>query len=368
MTSFARLSPFEVGQIKAHMYHGLGAAAISRIVVKADGKSHPSEHGVKDVMDKLAKKPGWRGEREPGSGRLRATTPALDKRMVRLVFKHRGSHKVTVDFIKKRIPAARKFSDDLVQRRLHDAGLQWMRRRKKSLVPTRYCQSRCDFAERVKRMRQASLDRWAYTDGTVVYLDKTQDANEHTQRAALGPSVWRMCDHTDALWKDCVGPSAYHKAQGEPIRIWGVLAEGKLSITILPAGQAMNRWWYAWIVRHYFPRWLGSCDYLVQDYERCLRCEEPLAAMRAIGVALVDDYPKCSQDLNAIENAWKLLKDRLNATLPGALESREAFISRLKNAVAWVNVNKGDTLLDLCTNQKRRAADVLALSGGRTAW
>ena len=135
MTSFARLTAFEVGQIKAHAYHGLGAAAISRIVFKADGKTHPSEHGVKDVLDKLQRKPTWRGERDVGSGRWRLTTPAVDKKIKGLVFRYRGKAKVTVAFIKKRIPPLRQFSDSLVQDRLQEAGLQWMRRRKKSLVP-----------------------------------------------------------------------------------------------------------------------------------------------------------------------------------------------------------------------------------------
>ena len=33
-----QLAAFEIGQIKAHVYHGLGAAQIARIFVKADGK------------------------------------------------------------------------------------------------------------------------------------------------------------------------------------------------------------------------------------------------------------------------------------------------------------------------------------------
>ena len=35
-----QLSAFEIGQIKAHVYHGLGAAQIARILVKADGKDN----------------------------------------------------------------------------------------------------------------------------------------------------------------------------------------------------------------------------------------------------------------------------------------------------------------------------------------
>ena len=35
-------------------------------------------------------------------------------------------------------------------------------------------------------------------------------------------------------------------------------------------------------------------------------------------------------DFNAIENAWKLLRDRLDDTQPTEVESRDAFIARRK--------------------------------------
>ena len=38
-----QFSPFEIGQIKAHMYHGFGAAQMARILVKADGKTQWSD-------------------------------------------------------------------------------------------------------------------------------------------------------------------------------------------------------------------------------------------------------------------------------------------------------------------------------------
>ena len=99
-----------------------------------------------------------------------------------------------------------------------------------------------------------------------------------------------------------------------------------------------------------------------------MHCAEPLAAFREIGVKLVDDYPKCSHDLNAIENAWKILRERLYDTLPAAVESREGFTNRLKNAVRWINANKRTELSYLCGNQKERARDLIELGGARTKW
>ena len=224
------------------------------------------------------------------------------------------------------------------------------------------------FAHRVKRMHDATLERWAYSDGTVFFLDRDAAEHESSRRAALGRSVWRRADGKDALYADCVGPSSYTKGQGVPVRIWGLLTHGRLHVTVLPAKQAMNRWWYAWIVKRYFPYWLDGCDKLVQDYEKCLRCEEPLQELRKLSVELIHDYPKCSQDLNAIENAWGVVRQRLDATVPTGMESRDDFLIRFRAAVNWVNANRSAQLWKFCTDQTERAAEVLLRDGGRTSF
>ena len=251
---------------------------------------------------------------------------------------------------------------------MHEAGLEYLRRRRKTLVPKEHKKTRLAFAKRVLTLRTPSLSRWAYSDGTVFFLDRTDADAESSKRASLGRYVWRRADRTDALYEECVGPSSYKKGQGTPVRVWGLLTIGKLNITILPKGERVNRWWYAWIVQRYFPQWLDGCNQIIQDYEACLRCTEPLDEFRKLNVQVVKDYPKCSQDLNAIENAWKLLRDRLDQTQPAQMESREDFVARLRNAVRWVNENCYDQLLHFCTNQKERAAEVVDLKGGRTSW
>ena len=78
------------------------------------------------------------------------------------------------------------------------------------------------------------------------------------------------------------------------------------------------------------------------------------------------NYPKCSQDLNPIETAWRELRARLYATQPEALETREEFIKRLRAGVAWVNANRAAYLQKLCTDMKERARDVQKQKAGRT--
>ena len=364
--SGARLTPFEIGQIKAHLHHGLSAAAIIGIVQKSDG-SPISMQGMVDAIDKLQANKHWRGEREEGSGRPRVTSARLDRAIVNAVFRRRGREKVTVHWLKKRLISARRVSDSTLEARLHEAGLQWLRRRRKTLVPKKYKRSRCEYADRIKKMHRTTLERFAFTDGATWYLDKTDEAYESTQRAALGNSMWRKTDRKDALWADCVGPSSYAKAQGEPVRVWGMLSKGVLHTAVLRKGECMNRWNYATLIRRHFRKWLGGCDLLVQDHERCLHCDEPLEVLQEIGCELVD-FPKCSQDLNAMENCWKLLRDRLYDTLPVARESRDDFLVRLRNAVNWLNANKTEELHLFWSNQKERAADVHVLKGGRTKW
>jgi len=219
-------------------------------------------------------------------------------------------------------------------------------------------------------MHQSTLDLWAYSDGTTYYLDKTEADNESTQMAALGCYVWRRTDRKDALWHDCIGPSGYSKGQGHPVRVWGVLAAGVLHVYVLEAGEVMSGDLYMELIEDCFPDWLGPCTYLVQDFERCLRSEEPLAALENIGVELVENYPKCSQDFNAIENIWKLLRERMNDTLPVGMEARDHFVRRLHHAVAWLNKNRREVMWNYCTNQKKRAADCLESKpkGSRTKW
>ena len=172
------------------------------------------------------------------------------------------------------------------------------------------------------------------------------------------------------MYQDCLGPSSYSKGQGIPVKVWGMLASGGLYIHVLEENENMNQHLYAELVEDKFEEWRGNCEYLVCDYERCLRCDLALHALSKTGLKLVDPYPKVSQDFNAIENAWDLVKRRLDETMPQELEKRDPFIQRLKTAVRWVNTNRKARLWELSTNQKERADECLAQKppGGRTQW
>ena len=75
----AHFSPFDIGQIKAHAYHRLSADRIAEILVKPKRgpgrkKLYWTKGVVQRIINKLEDEPGWRGEREEGSGATRKTT------------------------------------------------------------------------------------------------------------------------------------------------------------------------------------------------------------------------------------------------------------------------------------------------------
>ena len=107
---------------------------------------------------------------------------------------------------------------------------------------------------------------------------------------------------------------------------------------------------------------------LVQDHEKCLWQANILAAMREAGRTVVQDFPKSSPDLNAIEGAGHLLRQRLEQTEHDEVEGRAEFLARLRRTVRWLNEDQAEALQEMRCNQKKRAADVLELNGAKTEW
>ena len=79
-------------------------------------------------------------------------------------------------------------------------------------------QDRTCYSDWVLVQRLAKLKRFAYTDGTVFYLARSEAELEDKTRLCLGPYVWRMANGKDGLWDANVGPSLYAKARGRQSR------------------------------------------------------------------------------------------------------------------------------------------------------
>ena len=107
---------------------------------------------------------------------------------------------------------------------------------------------------------------------------------------------------------------------------------------------------------------------LVQDHEKCLWQERNLLALTKAKCPALQNYPKYSPDMNAIEGWWRVLRERLEETAPEEIETRSEFIIRMRRTVHWLNENRWEDALALCQNQKVRANESKKLSGAKTSW
>ena len=361
--SYARLDVWARGAIWGMSLAGAPHDQIIDAVRKTDGTC-PSLRAVGDILARKREHPEWRGE-DTHTGRPQILTDAQREQLMDLVFAERGKAKVTVKFCKKRLRFLRGVGRHTVERELQDAGLRWLRRRGKTLVPRPVKLLRVQYAESLKRKWQCVLDRYAYTDGTTFYLARSSVQNEDKKRLALGKHVWRMANGKDGLWDDNVGPSLYAKAQGLPVKVWGFFGNGQLHYHVLPKDGSrtthMHGECYHHLISHRFAEWRRACFgddanvHLVQGHEKCLWQARNLDALRAAGCVVVEDHPKYSPDLNAIEGWWRVLRERLEQTEPAEFEGREAFSTRLRRTVLWLNMHRSADGLYLCTNQKERA-------------
>ena len=374
-SKFLRLTPFQRGMIFMGFLTGMTQPEIAAEVQKTDG-SNPTAQAVSDTISHAQANGGamWNGQLQSGAGRPRESTTKLDKAITKFVFKRRGSIKVTATVVRRFVKESRGLSVRTIQRRIADAGLRYLRRRQKYLISAAHKQDRLEWVAWVSQRTTAMLSKWAFTDGTSFYLARSDSEYADKRRLALGSHVWRAANGHDALFEDCVGPSTYAKAQGNCVRVWGLLFAGILCVYVLPQGMVMNTEIYTWLIEHKFRLWLdlafarATKVFLVQDHEKCLWADEPVDALEDENIELLTNYPKSSQDLNPIETAWRELKSRLDVTMPEAFESRPQFVQRLHQAVAWVNKNRRDYFLKICRSQKAWARDVLEATppGART--
>ena len=167
------LGRFEVGQVKAHLWHELNTNQIHQIITKDDGKTPFSYQAVRDCVKLLEKNKKYQGDRKVGSGAPRKTTAQQDRELVKKVFEKRGRRKATVAYLRSIFDWTDDLSDSTLEQRLHDAGMKWLRRRRKTLVAKKYIAERIAYCMKVLATKQSELNRWAFSDGTVFYLGRT---------------------------------------------------------------------------------------------------------------------------------------------------------------------------------------------------
>ena len=346
-------------------------------------RSPYGNHRKPGVLEHRRVDPNWEGEDSSAGGR----PPELDAGELRVLKKfihdEVGLAKMTIPYMKKRLKWLRRLTDEGVRRILKRMGYVWRLRRGKAAIAKKYKPQRLLWADWVLKQPQSNLNGYCYVDGTTLYLANTAEQHADKERAALGKYCYRLSTGEDSL-EDCnVGASAYAKAQGLPVKIWGFFCNGRLEYFILPKDytdsgklttQHMNGTRYRAMVQKHFAKWRRKClpgrakAYIVKDHERFLHSGETVEAEKAAGFLPLPLYPKCSPDLNAIEGWWRKLKLYLEEREPSEQETRDDFIRRLRRAVDHLNAHCRAHGRRLCRNQKERALAVKKLRGARTQW
>lgn len=389
--SFARLSPLAKGRIIGMREQGAKRADIAKKVKKKDGTS-PSLKAVDDVLDRFEDDPEWDGREErTAGGRPRNLTSKQLEKIRKLLVRDVGKHVVSTTYVKRILKELRLVPDRTIQRSFERLGYSYLYRRRKQAIGDKYKPARLAYCDWLLKQKQAFLNKFAYVDGTTFFRPRTEEEQRDKARACLGPRGWRLTDCSDSLEDKNVGASAYAKSQGKAVKIWGLLFNGRLEYWVLPEevdekGKSksvnMTGARYNYFVTTFLAKWKRKCYLkfpkdekvpLVKDFERFLRWDKTkefdnLKAERDAGFSTVKQHPKVSPDFNAIEGWWQVLQQRLSLTAPVTLESRAAFLKRLRRTVVWLNKNARGHAKQLCTNQKDRARAVKKLQGARCKW
>ena len=389
--SFARLSPLAKDRICGMREAGWKRADISKQVKKNDGK-RPCLQAVDGVLKKFEEDPEWDGcEERTEGGRPRDLTQQQEKKIRDILLRDVGRKIVSATSVKRSLPELRRVADRTIQRTFQRLGFAYKYRRKKAAIGEKYKPARLSYCDWLLKQSQEHLNKFAYIDGTTFFLPRTEVEQRDKQRACLGPRGWRLADGSDSMEDKNVGPSAYAKSQGNPVRMWGLFCNGRLEYWVLPEepddkgkmkSVAMTGERYHHFISTYLAKWRRKClpkfpksqkVPLVKDHEGFLRWNhtkayDNLKAERDAGFSTVTQHPKCSADLNAIEGWWRVLQLRLFLTAPVQMESRAQFLKRLRRTVAWLNNNARAHGKQLCTNQKERARAVKKLLGAKCKW
>jgi transposase len=380
-TSFARFTPFSRGKIVGKAEEGVSTKAIRKTVLKKDGRL-ASLRAIDAVVAKAKADPTWQGEDSSAGGRPPAFSPSQVCELKKLIDDEVGLAKVTIPYMRKRLPFLRTVTQECVRLTLQRLGLAWRLRRRKAAVARKYKPDRLTYSDWVLKQPDSDLARWAYVDGTSVYLARTTEEHEDKQRAALGRSCWQLRTGEDSLEDRNVGASAYAKSQGQPIKIWGFFCDGHLEYFVLPKAytkkggettEHMNGRRYNEMVKTHFAKWRKKCFsrgrvFVAKDFERFLRNPANVQAEADAGCDPIAKFPKCSPDFNAIEGWWRKLKLYLEERVPTEMETRANFLQRFRRAVNYLNTNCREHGRALCRNQKTRARECKKLKGARTRW
>ena len=136
-TSFARLTPFSRGRTIGKAEEGASTKAIRKTVFKKDRRL-ASLRAIDAVVAEAKAGPSWQREGSSAGGRPPALTSSQVCELKKLIDDEVGLAKVTIPYMRKRLPFLRTVSKECVRLTLQRLGLAWRLRRHKAAIARKY--------------------------------------------------------------------------------------------------------------------------------------------------------------------------------------------------------------------------------------
>lgn len=288
-------------------------------------------------------------QRKRGSGRNRKTTQRTDELMKRDIKKDPF---LTAAEIKKNHPG---LLDDVsirtIQHRLQkDLGLPCRRAAKKPLITDRMRKKRLQFC---RRYRHWTKEQWR----GVMFSDE---------------STFRMIRGSSQLVRRARGSDRYDpkftvKTVKHPdsVMVWGAFTgkHGRGGLYFLPKGETMRGPRYINVLKDHMKAQyqIHQCTTFMHDGAPCHRSGivKNWLAGESINVL---EWPGNSPDLNPIENAWNVFKNRLKQHKPTSLPAMIELIKR-----EWIEMEK-PYFEALADSMPRRMRQVIKVKGNMTKY
>ena len=217
--TYARLSPLAKGRLIGLYESGLKRSDVLEQVHKKDGTS-AGVRTLSRIVKRFQDDPEWDGvEHRDAGGRPRDVTEAQEKKILKILVRDVGKCVVSANYVRKLLPEIRHVRERTVQRTFHRLGYDYLYRRNKAAIGSKYKPDRLKYCDWLLKQDQLFLNKFAYVDGTTFFLPRTEEEQRDKERAALGPRGWRLADGSDGLEDANIGPSAYAKCQGISVRI-----------------------------------------------------------------------------------------------------------------------------------------------------